>query len=243
MQAIVLAGGRGKRMGILTQNTQKAALYLGDNPLIIHILNGLLREPSVSNIVILTGYRGEDIRRVINNTHRKLLHDGTLTILDFPQTRGTLSRLIASLPCLKIEQGCYVCGIDSLIPTTAFRRFCSYVDVYKNDVVLALSPRISIATTHKLACVIKDEIMSYVSLEQSSEASHEAQWCTDVGIRYLPHDIMMMLNGRDSTQERYIPSFIQELLSADKTVRGFVFEEDWKHFANINDLYSNPPLT
>lgn len=243
MKTIILAGGRGKRMGIITQNTQKAAFYFGNNPLIAHVLNGLLQEQSVSDIVILTGYRGNDIRQVVNKSYKELLDERRLTLLDFPKVKGTLSRLIAGLAHLETEQGCYVCGIDALVHKTVFRRFCSYVNIHQGDVVLSLSPRINIAPTHKLARVSGDKIIHYIVTPDSlNEELGKLQWYIDVGIRYLPADVLDMLRGGDFSQERYIPSFIQELLATGRTIRGFVFREKWKHFATVNDLYGSTPL-
>lgn len=243
MRAIILTGGRGKRMGILTKNTQKATLYFGDKPLIAHVLNGLLQEPSVSDIVILTGYRGDDIRQLVNKFYRELLDERRLTLLDSPEVKGTLSRLIAGLVHLETKQGCYVCGIDSLVSTTVFRQFCSYVDVHQSDVVLSLSLRINIAPTHKLAYVNGDTLTRYIVVPNSlNEELRKLQWCVDVGIRYLPTDILGMLREKDFSQEQYINSFIQRLLADGKTIKGFVFHEEWKHFATINDLDGATPL-
>lgn len=226
MRAIVLAGGRGKRMGILTKNAPKATLCFGDKPLIVHALNGLLQEPSVSDIVILTGYRGDDIRQLVNKSYGELLNERRLALLDFPKVKGTLSRLIAGLTNLETEQGCYVCGIDAIVNAAVFRRFCSYVDIHQGDVVLSLSPRINIAPTHKLAHVSDDTLMRYLIAPDSfNEKLRELQWCVDVGIRYLPADILGMLREKDFSQERYISSFIQQLLADGRIIKGFVFQE------------------
>lgn len=243
MKTIVLAGGRGKRMGILTQNIQKAVLCFGDNPLIVHMLNGLLQESSISDIAVLTGYRGDDVRHIINKFYRQLLDKQRLAILDFPEVKGTLSRLIAGLAHLETGQGCYVCGIDALVRSTVFRRFCSYVNIHRGDIVLSLSPRINIAPTHKLAHVSNDILMRYIVTPDSlNEELQKLPWCIDVGIRYFPADVLNMLRGRNFSQERYIPSFIQELLATGRTIRGFIFQEEWKHFATINDFYGATPL-
>lgn len=227
-------------MGILTENAQKATLCVGDYPLIIHVLNELLQEPSVSTITILTGYRGDDVRQLVTRFYRELIEEGRINFRDFPEIRGTLSRLIAALAHLETAQGCYVCGIDVLIPTVALRQLCLYVNAHRNDIVLSLSPRINIAPTHKLACVSGDVLLRYTTFDLLKAELHKPLWCTDVGIRYFPADALAMLRGRDYSQERYIPSFIQELLAAGRTIRGFVFQEDWKHFATINDFYGAP---
>jgi|GEM_PF-6004974 NDP-sugar pyrophosphorylase family protein len=239
MKVVVLAGGRGKRMGTLTKNNQKATVCFEHKPLIVHVLDQLLQEPFVSDVTILTGYQGIDVTSVVKKTYGK---SSRLSFLDFPETTGTLSRLVSAFSCLKVRHGYCVCGIDSLVSPTAFKRFCTYVNSHQNDTVLTLSPRTSIAPTHKIAYVNSDKITDLITQDSLNKESRELQWFTDVGIRYFPAGIMAMLQHRSSTQEKYIPSFVKELLLAGTIVRGFVFGDIWKHFATIDDLYSTRSL-
>ena len=65
MNAVILAGGRGRRLGALTEKRQKATLIFNNEPLIIHILSSLLSSKRVERIMVLTGYRSEDIHKVL----------------------------------------------------------------------------------------------------------------------------------------------------------------------------------
>lgn len=86
-------------------------------------------------------------------------------------------------------------------------------------------------------------LMRYIVTPDSlNEELQKLPWRIDVGIRYFPADVLDMLRGRNFSQERYIPSFIQELLATGRTIRGFIFQEEWKHFATINDLYDATPF-
>jgi dTDP-glucose pyrophosphorylase len=60
MMAVILAAGRGTRMGALTAHTPKPLLKLQGRPIIEHILAGL-RTAGVGAAVVVTGYRGEQI--------------------------------------------------------------------------------------------------------------------------------------------------------------------------------------
>lgn len=60
MLAIVVAAGRGTRMGALTAATPKPLLLLRGRPIIEHILTGM-RAAGVCEFVLVTGYRGEQI--------------------------------------------------------------------------------------------------------------------------------------------------------------------------------------
>jgi dTDP-glucose pyrophosphorylase len=58
--AVILAAGRGTRMGALTAATPKPLLHLCGRPIIEHILSGL-RNAGIREAVVITGYRGEQI--------------------------------------------------------------------------------------------------------------------------------------------------------------------------------------
>lgn len=206
------------------------------------MLNQLLQQSLVTDITILTGYRGADVHLTVRKFYGKSIMKSRLYFLDFPETTGTLSRLASALSYLETEYGYCVCGIDSLISVVAFEQFCSYVNTHQDDAILTLSPRIDVAFTHKLARINGDEIKCYVARGYLNERSLELQWFTDVGIRYFPADIMSMLEDIESTQTQYIPSFIQGLLSVGIIVKGFVFEDKWSHFVTPEDLKNLIPL-
>lgn len=60
MLAVILAAGRGTRMGALTEHTPKPLLPLQGRPIIEHIIVGL-RAAGVDEAIVITGYRGEQI--------------------------------------------------------------------------------------------------------------------------------------------------------------------------------------
>jgi NDP-sugar pyrophosphorylase family protein len=58
MKAIVLAAGRGKRMGVLTENLPKPMIPLSGKPMLEHILDRM-RAGGVTDVLLVTGYRAE----------------------------------------------------------------------------------------------------------------------------------------------------------------------------------------
>lgn len=60
MKALILAGGRGKRLEGISNNKNKCMLELKGIPLIEHNLN-LITKLKVNEIIIVVGYRAEDI--------------------------------------------------------------------------------------------------------------------------------------------------------------------------------------
>jgi len=62
MKAVILAGGRGERMGSLTEQTPKPMLKIGGLPLLTHQIE-LFRKYGIKNIVLLTCYLSEIIEK------------------------------------------------------------------------------------------------------------------------------------------------------------------------------------
>ena len=61
MKALILAGGRGKRLGELTKSTNKCMLEINGLPVIEYNLNRASDIPEIEEIVIVVGHRAEDI--------------------------------------------------------------------------------------------------------------------------------------------------------------------------------------
>ncbi len=72
MKAVILAGGRGSRMGALTDSIPKPLISVCDKPLILHTLEALPRV--VEEIFIVVGYKKDAIRSFIqqNFSERKI---------------------------------------------------------------------------------------------------------------------------------------------------------------------------
>ena len=60
MKAVLLAAGKGTRLGALTVAAPKPLLQVGDRPLIGHILTGL-RDAGIADVLIVTGYLGGQV--------------------------------------------------------------------------------------------------------------------------------------------------------------------------------------
>jgi NDP-sugar pyrophosphorylase family protein len=62
-KAVILAAGKGTRMGDLTRELPKPMLDVDGKPVLEHIVEGLRDVVGITNFFIVTGWRGEVIRR------------------------------------------------------------------------------------------------------------------------------------------------------------------------------------
>lgn len=59
MKALLLAAGRGTRLGPLTDNTPKPMLPIGGVPMIERIMRGISEQTGITQFVLVTGYKKE----------------------------------------------------------------------------------------------------------------------------------------------------------------------------------------
>jgi N-acetyl-alpha-D-muramate 1-phosphate uridylyltransferase len=97
MQCVILAGGRGTRLGPLTEDRPKALVDVAGRPFLEYQLE-LLRRGGVSEIVLCVGYLGSAIERAIGEGSRfglsiRYSYDG-------PEPLGTAGAVRNALPML-----------------------------------------------------------------------------------------------------------------------------------------------
>jgi histidinol-phosphate/aromatic aminotransferase/cobyric acid decarboxylase-like protein/choline kinase len=71
MKAIILAAGLGRRMQPLTDDRHKSLLDVGDTTIMGRIVDALVRI-DVTKILVVTGYRAEDVRAFLDGTYPSL---------------------------------------------------------------------------------------------------------------------------------------------------------------------------
>ena len=233
MDAIILAGGRGTRLGVLTQNLQKAVFLYRGKPLIAHVIDCLLENPKVKIINVLTGYRGQDIHEVIFSRYPKQARAGKIKILDFPDIHGTLTRLYSAIPNISRACGYYICGIDSLVPGAVLKRFWAFIDCHRSRSVLLLSTKMAVAPTHRTVCMKNGTVTGYKKRGTYQEFTPDCY--REVGIRYFPFETTASIYKEKILPGQYIPEFIQKLIQKED-ILSYVFDETWNHFAVAEDF-------
>lgn len=69
MKALILAGGRGSRLNEFTKNKNKSMIKLFEKPIIEYNLEHAV-EAEVNEIIILIGYKGEEIKKYVGNEYK-----------------------------------------------------------------------------------------------------------------------------------------------------------------------------
>jgi len=70
IQAVILAAGRGVRLGQITERLPKVLVEVNQTPFIINQLEALAESKKVDQVVIVVGYKGELIRKAVGASYR-----------------------------------------------------------------------------------------------------------------------------------------------------------------------------
>ena len=70
MKAVILAGGKGSRLGSLTKSIPKPMVKIGGKPILWHILK-ILSSNGIKDFIICLGYKGYVIKKYLSNLKEK----------------------------------------------------------------------------------------------------------------------------------------------------------------------------
>jgi NDP-sugar pyrophosphorylase family protein len=118
MQAVILAAGRGKRMGTLTQVTPKPLLEVNGKSLLEYKLDALPH--GISEVIIVVGYYGDRIKQKIGNSY----HGISIKYAEQSNLSGTASALHSAKHLLK-ERFLVMMG-DDIYSTEDIARCMNY---------------------------------------------------------------------------------------------------------------------
>jgi NDP-sugar pyrophosphorylase family protein len=186
LKALILAGGRGKRLKDLTEDTNKCLLNIGGKPTIEYNLDRAADIEDVNEIIIVVGHRAEDIinrygtnyrgkkiRYVLQSEQRGLVHaiecsKDAIGTDDFFLLLGdevmTNSKHIDMIKKFKDEELFAVCGMMNQEDKNKIGR--TYTVITDNDdriYRLIEKPKKALNNSQGTGhCIFKNEILSFI---------------------------------------------------------------------------------
>lgn len=234
MDAIVLAGGRGRRMGALTLRRQKGSLSYGGEPIICRIIAGLLAQRRFTRILVAAGYRPSDVCESVKQEYGDLLRQRVIEIQDF-QVQGSLVRLAHALRYFEVQDRCFACGIDVIVPTSVTRDLLRSIDArISAQVVMPVSPRTYIAPSHPRMRVHNSIVTDYCPNPLTHPPPGDG-WMCSLGIRYLSGAAFEEIRSFDGENVGFL-SFAKRWQASGRAINAYVFEDEWQHFGVPSDF-------
>ena len=120
MYAVILAGGKGTRMGDLTKDTPKPLVMINDKPIMQYTLDNL--PASITDVVVIVGYLGDQIKSYFGDTY----NDISIQYVSQTEQKGTDHALRTAQELLQEEERFLVVMGDDLYKPQDLQKLVRY---------------------------------------------------------------------------------------------------------------------
>jgi len=230
MTAVVLAAGRGTRMGALTASTPKPLLAVGGRPLIEHVLGGFAAA-GVRRAVVVTGYLGDAVEAALGDGERIGLH------IDYCRQEladGTARALLLAAPLLDAEPFAVSWG-DILVPPTFYAAFLAAFAQRPCDAQLAVNP---VDDPWRGAAVYVDDEWRVTRIDEKPPRGTARTGWNNAGVLMLTP--LALAYGRrlgpSARGEYELPQAIAQMVRDGRDVRAVAVRGPWSDIGTPDDL-------
>jgi NDP-sugar pyrophosphorylase family protein len=228
MQIVILAGGRGSRMGALTQKTQKCQLDVDGKPVLMHILDNIIEAFGCVHVTVALGYRGESIVDYYGDRYKQL----SLTYICNPNPLETRKRLLLAKDLIDSPflflAGDVICHPEQMRNVVALQQNAGEFVLGTMSVATCHSP----ARSHGLVSIKNGRVVDLV-FPPTSEW-HENQYRDMQVACYAPEFLQLLHDAPDNCL--YISPVICSCIERGKVFQASVYNASWYHIAEPKDL-------
>lgn len=122
MQAVILAAGRGTRLGSLTRDRSKAMLPILGQPIVARVIESL-DHPSIEDIIILTSPADQELHNFFNHNRT---FNGRIRLVEQANPSGTGDALRCAAPYINTDFLLTAC--DNLLPQSHIKSMLTLWD-------------------------------------------------------------------------------------------------------------------
>lgn len=214
--AFILAGGRGRRLGKLTDSTPKPLVpYRGKA--MIHWLVDKLRSEGFTRMTISVNYRAEQIREFFSGLSN---YECTFDFVEESEPMGTAGPL--SLLPLGQREDLLVVNAD-VVTTLSFRAMMDFHELNRNDITVG-----AVSHEHQVPFgVIREKGGRVLSIEEKPTAS----WFVSAGVYSFSLDAL----ARVPRTQIGMPELINKV-ARDLRVSTFPIHEEWHDIGTPQEL-------
>jgi NDP-sugar pyrophosphorylase family protein len=232
-KAVLLAGGRGTRLGDLTAHTPKPLLEVAGEPILAHML-GALAQVGIEEAIIVTGYLAEQIEQFCS---RFAAEHGALNVVTVPQPsiNGTGGAMLAATPLLGAEQAFLFGWGDVLMDVEFYERFASCARSTEYDLMLALN---RVRDPYRGAAVYVDDSMRVTRIVEKPAAGTSTTCWNNAGL-FASTPRLFQYVGRLAPSERgelELPLAIAAMIDDGLQIRAIELRGFWSDVGTPEDL-------
>ncbi len=227
---IVMAAGRGERMGELTRTRTKSMLPVLGKPMVARVMDAFY-DVGIRRFTIVVGEMQGDMAGWLS---RKWHPDVDLVFLPQGHQRGTASALIAARDV--VDGPFIITAVDNLIPDVHVARICSYFETHPSDVAV-LSLLYAPDEVAASSGVLLDPRGSVMYISEKPTDAHQ-DYMTAIAVYGFTPRVMDYLDKTPVTHggERVLTTAIQAMIDDGLPVGHVVTE--WRiHLTRPQDLF------
>jgi dTDP-glucose pyrophosphorylase len=231
MKALILAGGRGKRLDELSAQHNKCMIPVNGRPVIEYSLDCAV-STTVDEIVIIVGYRAEEIINAYGNAYRG---KRIKYVIQWEQ-RGLVHAIECSREAIGGDDLLLLLGDELLIHP----RHQAMIDQFKREGcfglcgVLKVADRSVIQRTYTL--IQGDDHTIYRLVEKPRTPLNDFMGTGDCVFRNGIFDYIPVTPIHHERQERELPDLIQCAIDDGKVVKSFIICDKYTNINSKEDL-------
>jgi len=218
-QAVLLAAGRGTRLGALTESFPKAMLEVGGAPILHRIIQALARA-GVREVFVVTGHAAEALELGTGDGSRWAV---SIRYLRQETLDGTASALLLARPSLGPEP--FFCGWGDIVVEAA-----NYARVLGAAEAAGGALAVNLVDDPYLGAAVYVDGDGYVSriVEKPAKGSSTTRW-NNAGLAVLPAGIWPFIDSlRPSSRGEYeLPQAVAAFVAAGGRLRAVEVEGPW----------------
>lgn len=228
--AVVLAAGRGTRMGALTAHSPKPLLAVGGEPMILRVLRGMARA-GVRHAVVVTGYLGDQIEAALGDGRGLGL---TITYRRQENPDGTARALLLAEALLAGAPFAVSWG-DILVPVPFYRELLEAYARQPCDALLAVNP---VDDPWRGAAVYVDETWRVRRIEEKPPRGTSTTGWNNAGIMaFAPIALDYARRLAPSPRGEYeLPQAAARMVRDGRDVRALPVRGPWSDVGTPDDL-------
>ena len=230
MIGVILAAGRGTRMGSLTAQVPKPLLLVRGCAIIEHILRGF-RAAGVRDVVIVTGYRGEQIMAHLGDGSRLGLRH---TYRRQVEPTGTASALLLARDAIRTEPFVLSWG-DILIQPAEYAAAVAAFHAAPCDALLAVN---AVDDPWRGAAVYVNDAWRVVRLVEKPPVGTSTTPWNNAGLFVLSPAILAYAERTVASPrgEHELPQAIGAMIGDGRVVRAYALQGFWSDVGTPDDL-------
>lgn len=228
LNAIILAGGRGSRMGMASETLQKCMWLVQRIPLLHHLLAVVRAVPDIESVVIATGHRARDVVQYFGDNFEGL---AIRYVHDDRHLEDRKRLLLAS--AMLSDPFVFLAG-DVLVPPTLVKEVVQRQFAAEADVLGTISG----ASDHRPAPshgVVEIREGRAVRIDHPFRGTLSPFHYREMGISCLSTRLFPALEDADESMI-HISHVLSREIAKRQPIRAVAYEGEWNHYAVPEDF-------